>query len=150
MGVCASLAACLCFPVCLCLLCFEANKYDDDDDDWCVRGNWSTLDTRESRRAQNAGVSERQQISRRPRRARFIVLLVTTATARAVHSRATLHHFAAAAAHLTHNKLQRSPTDPRDALRCVRRVVHTLGLLVGVEFNAPLDTFRRRSSQTIT
>ena len=33
----------------------------------------------------------------RPRRARFIVLLVTTATARAVHSRATLHHFAAAA-----------------------------------------------------
>ena len=33
MGVCASLAACLCFLVCLCLLCFEANKYDDDDDD---------------------------------------------------------------------------------------------------------------------
>jgi len=32
MGVCASLAACLCFLVCLCLLCFEANKYDDDDD----------------------------------------------------------------------------------------------------------------------
>jgi len=64
MGVCASLAAYLCFPVCLCLLCFEANKYDDDDDDddWCVRGNWSTLDTRKSRRAQNAGVSERQQI----------------------------------------------------------------------------------------
>ena len=33
MGVCASLAACLCFLVCLCLLCFEENKYDDDDDD---------------------------------------------------------------------------------------------------------------------
>jgi len=33
MGVCASLTACLCFLVCLCLLCFEANKYDDDDDD---------------------------------------------------------------------------------------------------------------------
>jgi len=33
MGVCASLAACLCFLVCLCLLCFEANKYDDDDVD---------------------------------------------------------------------------------------------------------------------
>jgi len=33
MGVCDSLAACLCFLVCLCLLCFEANKYDDDDDD---------------------------------------------------------------------------------------------------------------------
>jgi len=65
----------------------------------------------------------------RPRRARFIALLVTTATARAVHSQAPLHHFAAAAH--THNKLQRSPTDPRDALRCVRRVVHTLGLLVG-------------------
>jgi len=32
MGVCASLAACFCFLVCLCLLCFEANKYDDDDD----------------------------------------------------------------------------------------------------------------------
>ena len=31
MGVCASLAACLCFLVCLCLLCFEANKYDDVD-----------------------------------------------------------------------------------------------------------------------
>jgi len=29
---CASLAACLCFLVCLCLLCFEANKYDDDDE----------------------------------------------------------------------------------------------------------------------
>ena len=35
MGVYASLAACLCFLVCLCLLCFEANKYDDDDDDIC-------------------------------------------------------------------------------------------------------------------
>jgi len=34
MGVCASLAACLCYLVCLCLLCFEANKYDDDDDDF--------------------------------------------------------------------------------------------------------------------
>jgi len=34
MGVCASLAACLCFLVCLCLLCFEANKYDDDDDEF--------------------------------------------------------------------------------------------------------------------
>jgi len=22
----------ICFLVCLCLLCFEANKYDDDDD----------------------------------------------------------------------------------------------------------------------
>ena len=32
MGVCASLATCLCFLVCLCLLCFGANKYDDDDD----------------------------------------------------------------------------------------------------------------------
>ena len=32
VGVCASLAACLCFLVCLCLLCFEANKYDDNDD----------------------------------------------------------------------------------------------------------------------
>ena len=32
MGVCTSMAACLCFLVCLCLLCFEANKYDDDDD----------------------------------------------------------------------------------------------------------------------
>jgi len=32
MGVCASLAACLCFLVRLCLLCFEANKYDDDDE----------------------------------------------------------------------------------------------------------------------
>ena len=32
MGVCASLAACLNFLVCLCLLCFEANKYDDYDD----------------------------------------------------------------------------------------------------------------------
>jgi len=31
-GCLCSLAACLCFLVCLCLLCFEANKYDDDDD----------------------------------------------------------------------------------------------------------------------
>jgi len=45
MGVCASLAACLCFLVCLCLLCFEANKYDDDDDDiysseWWMHRAW--------------------------------------------------------------------------------------------------------------
>jgi len=45
MGVRASLAACLCFLVCLCLLCFEANKYDDDDDDtysseWWMHRAW--------------------------------------------------------------------------------------------------------------
>jgi len=132
MGVCASLAACLCFPVCLCLLCFEANKYDDDDDDdWCVRGNWSTLDTRKSRRAQNAGVSERQQISR-PRRARFIVLLVTTATARAVHSQASLHHFAAAAAHTQQVAAVADGPARRAALRPSRRThAWFVGWLVG-------------------
>jgi len=35
MGVCASLAACLCFLVCLCLFCVlrRINIDDDDDDD---------------------------------------------------------------------------------------------------------------------
>jgi len=40
MGVCASLAACLCFLVCLCLLCFGANKYDDDDNDDVTSAGW--------------------------------------------------------------------------------------------------------------
>jgi len=40
MGVCASLAACLCFFVCLYLLCFEANKYDDDDNDDVTSAGW--------------------------------------------------------------------------------------------------------------
>jgi len=44
MGVCASLAACLCFLVCLCSLCFEANKYDDDDDDDDVANGTETAE----------------------------------------------------------------------------------------------------------